>query len=35
VRNIYKYYASYRLLQDLQAQQQRAAESLGHSPATQ
>ena len=35
VRNIYKYYASYRLLQDLQAQQQRAAESLGHKPPPQ
>jgi len=35
VRNIYKYYASYRLLQDLEAQKQRAAESLGHSTAVQ
>ena len=35
VRNIYKYYASYRLLQDLQEQQRRAAESLGHKPPPQ
>jgi membrane-bound lytic murein transglycosylase MltF len=35
VRNIFKYYASYRLLQDLEAQKQQAAESLGHSPAVQ
>jgi membrane-bound lytic murein transglycosylase MltF len=33
VRNIYKYYASYRLLLDVQEQQRRAAEALGHSPA--
>jgi membrane-bound lytic murein transglycosylase MltF len=35
VRNIYKYYASYRLLQEMQEQQRRAAESLGHTPAPQ